>query len=83
MGKRVLITARELAESLGLFIIGQLQKPFRLGEPEEVLRNPAHQAGTARRQKPEIVIPDAELRLAIERDEFVLHLPTANRFGNR
>jgi EAL domain-containing protein (putative c-di-GMP-specific phosphodiesterase class I)/FixJ family two-component response regulator len=73
VGKRVLMTAVELAQNLGLIIVGHIQKPFRLAELEQILKTPLHQKGVPLRQKSAIVIPDADLRRAIARDEFVLH----------
>jgi EAL domain-containing protein (putative c-di-GMP-specific phosphodiesterase class I)/FixJ family two-component response regulator len=74
VGKRVMETAEQLAQVLGLSIVGRLQKPFRLAELEEVM---------AKRAKPEIspnVQPSAtfitykeQLRRAIEHNEFIVH----------
>ena len=41
VGKRVMETAGQLAQVLGLNILGHLQKPFRLAELEEVLKQHA------------------------------------------
>ena len=41
VGKRILETAEQLAQVLGLSIVGHLQKPFRLAELEEVLTTQA------------------------------------------
>jgi EAL domain-containing protein (putative c-di-GMP-specific phosphodiesterase class I)/ActR/RegA family two-component response regulator len=74
VGKRTLESAGQLAEVLGLSIVGHLQKPFRLTTLEEVLaRNaepatlPIVQPGTP------FITQNEELRSAVERNEFVLH----------
>jgi EAL domain-containing protein (putative c-di-GMP-specific phosphodiesterase class I) len=74
VGKRVMETAGQLAQVLGLTILGHLQKPFRLMELEEVLRE--HVSSEALQpvvQVAEIVFPREELQTAVDRDEFVLH----------
>ena len=74
VGKRVMETAGQLAQVLGLNILGHLQKPFRLAELEEVLKqHAAPEALQPAKQGPQIVIPKEELQQAIERGEFVLH----------
>jgi len=79
IGKRIMETAQELAQAHGLSTVGQLQKPFRIAELEEVFdRNtqpvaaPAHRPQASRPQARPIV-EDGELRAAIERDQFVLY----------
>jgi EAL domain-containing protein (putative c-di-GMP-specific phosphodiesterase class I)/ActR/RegA family two-component response regulator len=75
VGKRVMETADELAKALGLHIVGHLQKPFELAQLEAMMARP-HQppvAGSAAGGKPQRVIPNADLRLAVQRNEFVLH----------
>jgi EAL domain-containing protein (putative c-di-GMP-specific phosphodiesterase class I)/CheY-like chemotaxis protein len=74
IGARVIETAVELAATLGLNIVGSLQKPFRLAELQEVVRKhlvPA--AAVASNSHPAIAVSEEDLRGAIERDEFVLH----------
>ena len=74
VGKRVLETAEQLAQVLGLSIIGHLQKPFRLAQLEEILEKPAEPAiAPIVEQTPKSSTLDDELRRAIERDEFILH----------
>ncbi|MES2394206.1 MAG: EAL domain-containing response regulator [Acidobacteriota bacterium] len=74
IGARVIESAAELAATLGLKIIGRLQKPFRIAELEALVR----------KEQTEQVVPEAEcvsaiditdedLIAAIERDEFILH----------
>jgi len=73
-GKRIVETAGQLAQVLGLSIVGFLNKPFRLAELEEVLQKQAEpEAPPVVNQTPPLVFPNEELRRAIERDEFVLH----------
>ncbi|MDR3793062.1 MAG: EAL domain-containing response regulator [Terracidiphilus sp.] len=74
VGKRVLETAEQLAQVLGLSIIVHLQKPFRLAQLEEILERPAEPAIEPTVEpalKPSPL--DEELRSAIERKEFILH----------
>jgi EAL domain-containing protein (putative c-di-GMP-specific phosphodiesterase class I)/ActR/RegA family two-component response regulator len=72
--KRIIETAEQFARSIGLTVIGHLQKPFRLADLESALKkNTPSTAKPASQQKPALVISDTELRSAIERDEFVLH----------
>jgi EAL domain-containing protein (putative c-di-GMP-specific phosphodiesterase class I)/FixJ family two-component response regulator len=73
-GKRIMESAGQLAEVLGLSIAGQLQKPFRLTQLEEVLASHAGpEALQTAMSKPQLIIQEEELRRAIERDELVLH----------
>jgi EAL domain-containing protein (putative c-di-GMP-specific phosphodiesterase class I)/FixJ family two-component response regulator len=72
--KRISEAAEQFAQSIGLTVIGHLQKPFRLADLESVLKkNGQPPAKPASQQKPALTISDAELRSAIEHDEFVLH----------
>jgi EAL domain-containing protein (putative c-di-GMP-specific phosphodiesterase class I)/CheY-like chemotaxis protein len=74
VGDRVLETAGQLAQSLGLSIVGHLNKPFRLKELQEILKKGTASStspGTKSQQQHDI--SDEELRNAVERDEFVLH----------
>ena len=74
IGARVIESAAELAATLGLKIVGRLQKPFRLAELEALVR--IKQAETIAPQiecRTAIDIPDDDLIAAIQRDEFILH----------
>jgi EAL domain-containing protein (putative c-di-GMP-specific phosphodiesterase class I)/CheY-like chemotaxis protein len=72
MDKRVLETAEKLAQSLGLSVVGHLQKPFPLTELKEVLETIAVMTEPESLQEtPFPAIPDEQLRNAIERSEFV------------
>jgi EAL domain-containing protein (putative c-di-GMP-specific phosphodiesterase class I)/CheY-like chemotaxis protein len=74
VGKHVMETAEQLAQVLGLSIVGHLQKPFRLVELEEVLARYAEPATLpiVQEDAPFITINE-ELRSAVERNEFVVH----------
>jgi EAL domain-containing protein (putative c-di-GMP-specific phosphodiesterase class I)/CheY-like chemotaxis protein len=73
-GRRILESAEQLAHALGLPIVGHLQKPFRLAELEKILARHAEcEAPSIARQDLRIVIPEDELRHAIERDELALY----------
>ena len=74
VGKRTLESAAQLAEVLGLSIVGHLQKPFRLKELEDLLQLQASPPPPPPAQRPlQPVISDDELRCALVRNEFVLH----------
>jgi EAL domain-containing protein (putative c-di-GMP-specific phosphodiesterase class I) len=73
-GKRIMESAGQLAQVLGLSIAGHLQKPFRLAELEEVFqKHTERESQPVTRKSPQAVIQREELCRAIERDEFVLH----------
>jgi len=70
---RVIETAKKLAESLGLTVIGHLQKPFPIGQLQEMLSASLAQEKPADTEKQaQIAIPDEDLRRAFDRNEFVL-----------
>jgi EAL domain-containing protein (putative c-di-GMP-specific phosphodiesterase class I) len=72
MDKRVLETAERLAQSLGLPVVGHLQKPFPLNELKDVLSSLAvMETPEAVKEVPVITISDEQLRNAIKRSEFV------------
>jgi DNA-binding response OmpR family regulator len=65
MDKRVIEIAEKLAHTLGLSVVGHLQKPFPVTALKAVLE--AHtkdEAPAAHAARPEITIPDEELLLA-------------------
>jgi EAL domain-containing protein (putative c-di-GMP-specific phosphodiesterase class I) len=74
ISKRVLETAEKLANTLGLFIVGRLAKPFQLADLEELLKT-HHVRDVPIDGKPDLEAPisDERLRIAVERNEFVLH----------
>ena len=72
--KRILQTAEEWAETLGLSIVGHLQKPVRLKDLETMLGSHQVLRPPVDLQKHKSVIyQDDDLRRAIRRDEFELH----------
>jgi EAL domain-containing protein (putative c-di-GMP-specific phosphodiesterase class I)/FixJ family two-component response regulator len=74
VGSRVLETAEQLAQTLGLSIIGHLNKPFRLKELQSMLgKSAAPMASSSAILTAQNDIQDAEVRDAVEQDEFVLH----------
>jgi len=71
VGKRTMESALQLAQVLGLSIVGHLQKPFQLVELEELLRRlPGPETAPDVQPSPPIGIEKEELQWAIERDEF-------------
>jgi EAL domain-containing protein (putative c-di-GMP-specific phosphodiesterase class I)/FixJ family two-component response regulator len=74
VGKRIMETAQAMAESLGLKIVGRLQKPFRISDLEEELgKHVRPMIAPAVAHRLELAIDDAELRRAVEQDEFEVH----------
>jgi EAL domain-containing protein (putative c-di-GMP-specific phosphodiesterase class I)/CheY-like chemotaxis protein len=73
VGKRTLESAGQLAQTLGLSIVGHLQKPFRLAQLEEVLNKHAAPKAPPTVKKDLQIIQKEELLRALERNEFVLH----------
>lgn len=71
---RVIETAKKLAQSLGLSVIGHLQKPFPISQLQDLLganmaeEKPADQAAEER-----LDIPDSDIHRAIDQNEFVLY----------
>ncbi len=73
-GNRVIETAAELTQSLGLSIIGHLNKHFRITELEAVLQLQALPAAPPVVNETSEPIPqDEELYRAIRQDEFILY----------
>jgi len=74
-GKRIIETAEQFAQSIGLTVVAQLQKPFRIKELEAVLAK--YKGGPVKapisRKRPVVASDDTELMFAIKRNEFVLH----------
>ncbi len=71
MDKRVLETAEKLAHSLGLQVIGHLQKPVPVWELKATLESVASKSvPVAPTEAPHLRITDGQLKLALERDEF-------------
>lgn len=72
--KRVLETAEELAQTLGLSVAGHLQKPFKLPDLEKLLKGYAllNVVPPVARQASRTVTKE-ELQRAMVREEFILH----------
>jgi EAL domain-containing protein (putative c-di-GMP-specific phosphodiesterase class I) len=71
---RVIETAKKLAQSLGLDVIGHLQKPFPIGQLQDLLlANIGTEKPADKKNEKRIAIPDEDLRQAFERNEFVLY----------
>jgi EAL domain-containing protein (putative c-di-GMP-specific phosphodiesterase class I)/ActR/RegA family two-component response regulator len=75
ISRQVMETAAKLAQALDLTIAGQLQKPFRLHELEDLLRGHVPQPGTSAlvERQPRIEVGQQELYAAARNREFVLH----------
>jgi EAL domain-containing protein (putative c-di-GMP-specific phosphodiesterase class I) len=74
LGKRTIESAGQLAQVLGLSIVGSLTKPFRRDELEEVLRTlPIPEAPPNVHPRSQFAVKKEELQNAIERDEFVVY----------
>ena len=71
---RVIETAKKLAQSLGLTVVGHLQKPFPITELQELLSaNIAPEKLVDQPAEQQLEIPDADFIRAIDKGEFVLH----------
>lgn len=72
MDKRVIETANKLARTLGLAVVGYLQKPFGIEDLQATLREitPAERSMQPK-EKQAIEFTDSELLKAFERGEFV------------
>jgi EAL domain-containing protein (putative c-di-GMP-specific phosphodiesterase class I) len=73
-GRRIIESTRQLAQLLGLSVVGHLQKPFQLDDLRRVLQilpMPAGASGVL--PSPQLAIQREELQSAIERDEFVVY----------
>jgi EAL domain-containing protein (putative c-di-GMP-specific phosphodiesterase class I)/FixJ family two-component response regulator len=70
---RVIETAKKLAESLGLSVIGHLQKPFPINHLQDLLSaNIAAEEPVDPVSEQQLAIPDQDFYRAFDRDEFVL-----------
>jgi EAL domain-containing protein (putative c-di-GMP-specific phosphodiesterase class I)/ActR/RegA family two-component response regulator len=71
---RVIETAKKLAQTLGLAVVGHLQKPFALAQLKDLLSaNLIPEAPHAHKETRQFDFTDNDLHEAIERNEFVLH----------
>jgi EAL domain-containing protein (putative c-di-GMP-specific phosphodiesterase class I)/FixJ family two-component response regulator len=88
IGKRTMETAQGLAQAHGLSVVGHLEKPFEVEDLEAILKiNTQPAAPHVSRTKTKFVIEDAELRNAVECNQFILYyqpqidIPTGNIVG--
>jgi EAL domain-containing protein (putative c-di-GMP-specific phosphodiesterase class I)/FixJ family two-component response regulator len=71
---RVIETAKKLAQSLGLTVVGHLQKPFPIAQLQDVLSaNIAPEKPADYQLEQRVAVSDEDLRRAFDRDEFVLY----------
>lgn len=71
---RVIETAKKLAQSLGLSVVGHLQKPFPIAQLQELLgANIAAEKPADADTEQEVAIPDEDLYRAFDRNEFVIY----------
>jgi EAL domain-containing protein (putative c-di-GMP-specific phosphodiesterase class I)/FixJ family two-component response regulator len=71
---RVIETAKKLAQTLGLSVVGHLQKPFSLSQLKDLLgANLVPEVPKAHKETLRLEIPDEQLFRAFERNEFILH----------
>ena len=71
---RVIETAKKLAQTLGLTVVGHLQKPLPIGQLQELLlANVGPEKPVDKHDEQRIAIPDEDLRRAFDRDEFVIY----------
>jgi EAL domain-containing protein (putative c-di-GMP-specific phosphodiesterase class I)/CheY-like chemotaxis protein len=71
---RVIETAKKLAQSLGLTVVGHLQKPFPIPQLQQMLTEHLTSEKPVAAEKEEaIAIPDEDIFRALERKEFVLY----------
>ncbi|MGA8742141.1 MAG: EAL domain-containing response regulator, partial [Terracidiphilus sp.] len=71
---RVIETAKKLAQSLGLSVVGHLQKPFPIGQLQDLLgANIAPEKPADLEQEQQIAIADEDVRQAFDRNEFVIY----------
>jgi EAL domain-containing protein (putative c-di-GMP-specific phosphodiesterase class I) len=74
VGKRVMESAEQVANSLGLTVVGHLAKPFRLKELEDLLRQQIDLNGPrVERTRTSVAVTEEELRAAIAEEQFVVH----------
>ena len=71
---RVIETAKKLAQSHGLTVIGHLQKPFPIPQLQQMLTaNFSSERPALSEKEEQIAIPDEDLLRAFDRNEFVLY----------
>ena len=71
---RVIETAKKLAQSLGLNVIGHLQKPFPISQLQEMLTATfSGEKAPVFEKEQQLAIPDEDLHRAMDNNEFVLY----------
>lgn len=83
IGKRIIETAHRLAESLGLTIVAELPKPFRVADVEAILAiklQPQHAQPSA--EKCSICITEEDASRALQHGEFLLHFQPQLRLAD-
>jgi EAL domain-containing protein (putative c-di-GMP-specific phosphodiesterase class I)/FixJ family two-component response regulator len=71
---RVIETAKKLAQSLGLSVVGHLQKPFPISQLQELMSaNIVPEKPVDRQKEEQITITDEDLYRAFDRGEFLLY----------
>ena len=71
---RVIETAKKLAQSLGLVVVGHLQKPFPIDQLQELLgANLSNEKAAVHQNEERVSITDEDLIRAFDRDEFVIY----------
>ena len=71
---RVIETAKKLAQSHGLSVVGHLQKPFPIGQLQDLLgANIGPEKPADLEEEQQIAIADEDLRRAFDRNEFVIY----------
>src|SRR3974377_1394381 len=71
---RVIETAKKLAQTLGLTVVGHLQKPFPISQLQELLSaNIAQEKPVDRQREQQITVTDEDLHRALDRGEFLLY----------
>jgi EAL domain-containing protein (putative c-di-GMP-specific phosphodiesterase class I)/FixJ family two-component response regulator len=80
VGRRIMETAEEMANELGLRVVGHLEKPFRMTELEAMLKKQTLPDGAAKihthtraSAQAKIAMTDVELQNAILNQEFILY----------
>jgi len=74
VGKSTIESADKLAQILGLFIVGHLNKPFGANDLEEILRgSPYLESPPAVHLSHQLSIPKEEFQRALEHNEFVVY----------
>jgi EAL domain-containing protein (putative c-di-GMP-specific phosphodiesterase class I)/CheY-like chemotaxis protein len=83
IGSRVIESAVDLGNILGLNIIGSLEKPFHISDLEALLQTiPITPALSKRPNSTRLLIRESDLIAAVELDQFVLHYQPQIQIGS-